>query len=469
MAAPLALSFAAYERSLFPESVLVNCFVEKSPTSQSSPLALLARPGLEDFKVVGSTPHRGIFQRSGLFDDDALLLANTTLYTLSAEGIATALPGMVSGDGLVDIDAGQDADLNSIAYIATGPKLYKVQAGSVVDVTADFANGNGATSVCFGPAQTWVFQETGTDQFYTQLPGETTFDPLEFATAEYAPDKGVAVRRIRDLVVFLNASTTEVWTPTGSADPPFEPYGGLKFDYGCRSRDAAVVCQGALLWVDNNCSVRMFDGGEPSIISDNGLAEQIRRVSAADISASTFSKDQHVYYVLRLSTTATWVYDLSTQAWAKWSSLGYDYWRAHLFANIGDVALALDSLSNQVSRLDPDRRTDGDDTFTVAFSAFYEAKDGPVPCANVELDCEVGNSPLSGQGSAPVIVLSMSDNEGKTFGQPKERSMGVTGDYSVTPRWNGLGTIKSPKGRIFKWQISDPVGRRFSGARMNAP
>lgn len=469
MGSPIPLALAAYKRTLFPEAVALNVFVEKAPTQQSSAVAMLARPGQEAFRTVGNNPLRAIFTKAGLFANAALVLASTTLYTLDSGGGATALSGTIAGSGRVDVDAGQDADLNSVARFATGTALYSATGGVVTNETATFGDGvSGASSICYHRSK-WIGLLAGTDQFYVLLPGGT-WDPLEFATNEYAPDPGVAVRSRGDQVVFLNAATTEVWTDNSGADAatvPLVPYGGLNFDYGCRARDTAVNCQGALLWVDNNCSVRMFQGGEPEIISDNGLAEQIRRVDSMELRASTFSKDQHVFYVLTLGSTATWVYDLTTQNWTRFSSGGYDYWRPHLFANIGDLALACDSTNNQVWKLDPDRRTDDDDTFTVVFRAFVEVAQ-PTPCASIRLNCEVGNSPLSGQGSAPLIRMRFSDDGAKTFGRWYDRSLGATGKYKTRVQWNALGTIYPEHGRIFEFQVSDPVGRRFSSLMMNA-
>lgn len=470
MAVAIPLTFAAYRRTLFPEAVALNVFVEKAPTQQANPLAMLARPGMEAFKTVGNAPLRAICCKAGLFGGAALVIASTLAYTLDDSATATALSGAIAGSSRVDVDMGQDADLNSVARVATGTKLYKISGGVVVDETASFGdNVSGASSICYHRGK-WIGQLAGSDQFYILLPGGVTWNPLSFASAEYAPDPGVAVRSRGDQVVFLNSDTSEVWTDNSGTDAatlPLVPYGGLNFDFGCRARDTAVNCQGSLIWVDNNCSVRNFGGGDAAIISDNGLAEQIRRVDPMDLRASTFSKDQHVYYVLSLGSTATWVYDLSTENWTRFNSYGYDYWRAHLFANIGDLALACDSTNNQVWKLDPDRRTDASDTFTVVFRAFVEVTQ-PTPCANIRLSCEVGNSPLSGQGSTPLIRMRFSDDGGKTFGRWYDRTLGQTGKYLTRVQYNGLGTIYPEHGRIFEFQISDPVGRRISGLMMNA-
>ena len=120
-----ALMLSAFKRSGFPEAYLVNCLVERDPTSQTNPTAIIARPGTEAFETVGTAPIRCMFQRQGIFDDDALILASDTLYRLSASGSLTAFTGTVSGSGLVDIDAALDADGESVARIATGTAMFK--------------------------------------------------------------------------------------------------------------------------------------------------------------------------------------------------------------------------------------------------------------------------------------------------------------------------------------------------------
>lgn len=468
MGQPVAISYAAYKRSGFPEAVLLNMIVERAPTQQNAQVALLARPGLEAFQTVGSPPLRAIFQKQGLFSNAAIILAATEVWTLTASGTALQIAGAIPGDNRVDIDAGRDADLNSVCRVATGDALYKITTGAITREAFPVSGGVGASSICEHRGF-WFATETGTGRVYYQIPGDTIWRALSFASAEYSPDNIVAVRSRGDQFALLGETTTEIWALTGSASPAIAPYGGLNFDFGCRSRASAVNCQGILIWVDDECGVREFAGGDATLISDNGLAEQIRRVNAADIRASTFAKDQHIYYVLTLGTDATWVYDLSTKVWSRFNSLTLDYWLAHLFCNIGDAVLAADAQTAQVYRLDPDRLQDASSAFTREWCAFIEAKNGPVPCVNLELSCEVGNSPLAGQGSDPLIRMSYSDDGGKTYGRFRDRSLGATGKYNTRVRWNALGDVPSPNGRIIKFQLSDPVGRRVSELWMNVP
>ena len=462
--------FGAYKRTGFPEAIALNCISEAAPTMPSATTALIARPGLEDFATVGTAPIRGVFQKAGLIGGDAFIVANDTCYRVTSGGAVTALTGTIPGSGLVEIDGGLDADYNSIIRIATGSALYKYDSSGLAVVAETFPDsGNaGATSVAFLGGY-WVASEVGSDALYYQNPGETTWNALQFASAEYAPDPLVGVRAFGEVLALLGSATTEFWRLTGNASSPLEPAGGLKFDIGCRAISSAVNMAGTLAWVDDNCSVNVSDGGPPSVISDSGLSEQIRKTAAADLSASYFIYDQHPLYVLHLGTAATWVYDLSTKRWSNFLSLGYDYWRPRFFANLGGTVLATDRLSSQLYRLDPDRRTDGSTVFPLEFMAVVDVPEGTADIGNVELDCLTGDAPRSGQGSAPLIGVRWSRDRGATWSDARYRSLGATGRNAETVRWTALGQARAPYGLMLKFEVSDPVGRRFSAVRVNVP
>lgn len=466
------LALSAYRRTGFRRATTVNCLVEADPTNPSAPEALIARPGLEAFKTVGTAPIRAVWQKQGLFDNAAVIVAQNTAYTLTEAGVVTTLTGTIAGDDILEMDGGLDADYNSVVRFANGSALYKLDSSTSIVSQETFPDsGNaGTTSVCFHKGY-WIASEAGTDAMYYQNPGQTTWNALQFASAEYAPDAIVALRSFGELFAALGAATTEMWRATGNSTSPLEPAGGLTFDIGCRVAASAVNCGGSLIWVDQFSSVRMSSGGEPVIISDHGLSEQIANTNAPDIRASFFVARQHPCYVLTLGNQQTWIYDLSSKRWTNATSDGLDYWRANLFCNMGDnadVILAGDALNNQVWRVDPERRTDGDDTFTMEWTAFLPADEAPVPVANLELVCEVGGSPRTGQGSDPLVGMQMSHDNGKTWpSNIRYRSLGATGDYTKRVRWNALGMAKPPFGIAFRFFCADPVIRRVSAVRAN--
>lgn len=463
----VSISLGAHKRSLFPEAILLNAFVEPAPTQQSKPSAIIAREGHALFATVGEAPLRALFSKAGLFSDRAIVLMGQSVHLLASSGVDSLVTGSVPGLALADIDATQDADLESEAWIATGTALYRATETAVTLEDFPTIDGAGASSVCCLRGYV-IASEAGTDQVFVRIPGDTTWNALSFISGEYAPDRVIAVRRLGEQVWLLGQSSTEAWSLSGTADPPLAPYGGLVFDFGCRARDAAVSMPNALAWVDDACQVRLTKGGEPAVISSSGLSEQIRGVAAADLRASWYQKDGHVFYVLTLQGAATWVYDLTTQQWHRRSTLGYSYSRISAYATLGDTVLAGNSVANEIYRLDPALRTDAGEVFPVEFTAFVEVPEGTAPCNRLELICEVGNAPYTGQGSAAVVQMRYSDDLEKSWTGWRERPLGVTGASMTRVRFNALGSMSAPYGRIFHFRVSDPVGRRFSDLRLNS-
>jgi hypothetical protein len=198
-------TFGAYQRTGNPTLAALNCYAEEYPSASGKRVQMRSRAGLEDFKVGGhgsdprrppeGRPVRQFGHHRGVHDG------------LSAERHATltAQTGTLAGDDLLDIDSGQDSDLNSVARFATGSALYKLQAGGLVLEDFPEAGGAGASSVCYHRGF-WLAVEAGTDKVYIQIPGDTTWDPLSFSSAEYAPDALVAVRSRGDQIALMGSA-----------------------------------------------------------------------------------------------------------------------------------------------------------------------------------------------------------------------------------------------------------------------
>jgi hypothetical protein len=422
------------------------------------------------FDEIGSGPIRGIHQKDGIFGNRALIVSGTSVYLVATTGVVTTLSGTLSGTRRVDIDSGQDADLNSVAYVATGSALYKITDSAVTQVDFPSAGGAGASSICLHRGFKFA-TEAGTDAVYYTLPGEETWTALEFASAEYAPDPIVAIRSRGDQFALLGSSSFEPWQLTGEADPAIAPYGGLNGDFGCRARDTAVNCAGVLIWVDNECNVRAWDGGVAEVISSPGLAEIIASVDAGDLRAWAMPVAGKLAYVLTIGNVSTWVYMIGGdgERWTTWDSLGRDYFRGHLGCRIGNEAFVADNIGTQLYTIDPDSHADAGDEFAVVASAVVEGGEAPIPLANLVLVADQGQAPRTGQGSAPLVGMRLSRDNGKTFGPWRYRSMGLTGQNAVNPRWNALGSLPAFVDGIVQIRISDPIRRVLKKLLANVP
>lgn len=124
-------------------------------------------------------------------------------------------------------------------------------------------NDVGAISVAHINQYIIVIPAQGNDingRFYWIEPGEVTVDPLNFATAERAPDACNQVVVYSDMFWLCGQTTTEPWVPTGDADAPFQRFRGILYDRGCWE-GTAVKVKDSLILCDQDGAVFQIQGG----------------------------------------------------------------------------------------------------------------------------------------------------------------------------------------------------------------
>jgi hypothetical protein len=129
-------------------------------------------------------------------------------------------------------------------------------------------------------------QDEGEDtvgKFYWIKPGEITIDPLDFATAERAPDKLHQVIVFGDMFWLLGQKTTEPWVTVGDIAAPMRRMNGILFDRGSWE-GTAVQVKDSLIVADEDGGVFQIGGGQRRI-SRPDIEERIRR--AMQVQASS--------------------------------------------------------------------------------------------------------------------------------------------------------------------------------------
>lgn len=173
---------------------------------------------------------------------------NAVVTTETGAGIAWTAGTLTGGGGPVwfQVATPDDVGIISVGYIAS----------HVVCVPAQGQGING--------------------RFFWIDPGETTIDPLDFATAERAPDPISEVVVFGDQFWLPGDNTTEVWYFTGNEDSPVLRVQGVVFDRGAWPGTAVQVKESMII-VDNNGEVFQLTGaGQPKKISRPDVAERIR-------------------------------------------------------------------------------------------------------------------------------------------------------------------------------------------------
>jgi hypothetical protein len=103
------------------------------------------------------------------------------------------------------------------------------------------------------------------------------------------------------------------------------------------------------------------------------------------------------------------------------------------------------------------------------FRAGFPLDGGGVNVGNLNLRCDPGNTPfLTGAYTDPKVEVRLSRNGGRTWGDWKQRSLGVQGDYRKRVQWRRLGQASRP-GFLCEVRVTDPVPFRVSGVTVNEP
>jgi hypothetical protein len=118
-------------------------------------------------------------------------------------------------------------------------------------------------------------------RFYWVQPGATTIDPLDFATAERAPDPIYSVMTLGDQFWLFGSSTTEVWYPTGDGDAPFQRIQGRLFDRGIWGGTAVKI--GDEMIVTDRDGVVWKIGQGIERVSNNSIEQRIREAMALEL------------------------------------------------------------------------------------------------------------------------------------------------------------------------------------------
>lgn len=462
----VAINLAASisRRSGFPRIDAKNVIAEPNPTVEK--LALKGRPCAGDFATQGAGPIRGMFQKSGLFGDDAIIVSGTSVARVDQSGAVTYFTGTVPGYGRVDMDGAiNTAGTTAVdeVRITNGDGIYLVTGTTVAPET--FPDDAGVTSI-MALRGFWFASRADSQIGYIRIPGDGFWQALSAVSAEKQPDALLAIWPLGDLSVFFGAASIEGWQFTGQGTPPVAPVPGQTFDVvGLLTRDAVTSAGGALYFVGSDFGFYEL-ATYPKLLSTPDFAEQVRQTDAASIRLGTITLDQHTFVISRLGNNATVAYDITNGTFIDWTSKGRDYFRPHMFCQVGGRALGGDAETGTIWRLEPDTFSDDGDEVTRVFCGWLPIPSGSTTLDSVSLDIEVGVGLISGQGSDPQIGLSISTDQGKTFTDPEWEPLGAMGEYETRVIWRRLGWFDAP-GVLLKWEISDPVSLRVSAARAN--
>lgn len=451
---PINLTGGTYKHKSLPLSAQVtrNFWPQLQQDDKTkSSYILESFPGKLLFGTSAGSADRGMLEHLGVL----YKITDTVLYTVDSAGTHTsrgAIPGVARcimvgiGPSVVTVTGG-------VPYVWNGSSL-----STVTDI--DLESPNGAAHL-----NNQIIYDGLGGRFATSDVGDASaIDALNYATAESNADDLLRAYVFNQILYLLGDKTVECWWNSGVGKPPFDRLEGGIIQVGLGAIHSVANSNDYMYFLGSNNQVWRVKStaGEP--VSTQAISREIAGFTlTTDATGICYNLDGQWMYEITFPTAGrTFVYPEGGE-WFELSSGtlgGRNIASSHAFAFRKN--LVGDSTSGNIYELDPDTYDENGAAIVRTrdsaplHGGLFGAPGKTLTMNRFELIMETGVGLVSGQGSDPVIMLSFSDDGGKTFSAESwgECDVGTLGDFIFKVQWFVLGSFES---RIIRIQTSDPV------------
>lgn len=319
--------YATGERciNLYPEAI-------ESPSGGKggASMMMLKIPGLKRTHELPDKPLRGLYSTDGL---RCFAVSGATLYEIFANGTFTAL-GMV------------ERSTQPAQMFANGGQLFVISGSG--GYIANGVNVTRVTDACMGFYLDGYFgalegAQPGESKLFkiSALLDGTSWNPLDFAAVEGAPDNILAIlANHRQLEIFKYQDIEFFWD-SGNPDFPIERIDGSFVEQGCAAAWSPRRIDNTSMWLgadERGAGIAWnMQGYTPSRASTHGVENvwqgyQRAGIPINDAVGVVEQVQGHQFYHLHFPTAdATWTYDRATRLWherGSWDSVN-GVWHAH--------------------------------------------------------------------------------------------------------------------------------------------
>lgn len=458
------------------QELLMNWFVEymesQGATSRAS---LYPTPGVESFATALAIGCRAMFT-----DDQTA----RTFAVMGASFVEVLSGGTTVVRGAVAVDANPATiSTNGVGggqlLITSGDVAYSYDLASNT-LTVELASGATMGAVLYGYGL--VFDKTTGTVFLSDLFDLTAWDPTQFFQRSINTDPWQAMSVTPYGYICLPGTQTgEFWYNAGTSPIPFAPDPSGNFSRGIAATFSIQQLGDSVVWLsrgnEGDNTVVKASGFSPDRISTHAVEIAISQYgdtsTVEDAIGQVYGEHGHLFYLLTFPTAnATWCVDdrlpLNVNRWHQrgtWISEDnrYVYWRPvyHTFA-FGKNLMG-DRETNVIYNMNHDLTLDVDGRVIrrIRRCPAVIADHARITIAMLEILMNSGLGLASGQGSDPTVMLRVSRNGGRTWGNEHACSAGKQGEYWRRVFWQNLG-----QGRdfVFEVSVSDPVSWKLTEA-----
>jgi hypothetical protein len=444
---------------------LVNQYVERveAPGGKDQ-WQLLPTPGFSVYATPGvAGAGRGLYHINGR----SFAVVGSNLYEIDILGVMT-----LRGSGLNNLDG------SPARFCSNGDGGHQVGITSCSKFYVYDLNANTLTFTLDGPTQCGfvdgfaIVLDPATSTLKFSAPENfASFDPLDVAQRNDAPDKWAAMIVSHKEIWLLGSQSTSVYYNSGASDP-FVPNPSVFINHGIGAPNSLAIFDNAPAWLGQNGDgaymVYRANGYTPERISTHAVEYAISQYSTvADAQAWTYQEGGHSFYLLTFPTAgATWGYDIASGTWHErgaWNGSTFTTLPVYGHCFAWGLHLTMDATTGTVYRMSTGIYSDGGGRVLrrVRRAPHISNEGKRVTYDKLELDFEAGLGLSSGTGSDPQIDLRWSDDGGKTWSNTRSVSAGRLGEYKARAIWRRLGSARD---RVFEVAFSEPIPLRMLNA-----
>jgi len=290
----------------------------------------------------------------------------TSLTSVSTTATATtsATHGLKVNDTITIAGATQteyNGTYTVISVPATNQFTYTFAGSATSPATGTITATGGRTTVrgIVWLDGTFYVMDAAATIYGSDLNAPTSYNALNFITAQIEPGAGVALQKSQNYVIALKEWSTEFFYDAGNATgSPLSPVENGFNLIGCASGDSVANLDGTIFWVSQTRQkgrgVYMMSGLEHMQISTPDIERVLNLSTLATVYSYGVKIAGHTFYVLTLvDQNVTLVYDATTKLWATWSSL-----TAAAAVNVSSITLS--GTTATVVTATPHGMSDGD-------------------------------------------------------------------------------------------------------------
>lgn len=452
----------------------VNLFIEPTQSKYAKNPAgiLVPTPGFTQW----STSVQDIGSR-------ALKAANGRLFEVKGAGFyeysATGIPtkwGTVAQDS----NPAQIVFNGKVASqlgIASGGSVYGFDLTANAFTGPNFA-GATATMLDYADGYGLLFDANTGRVFLSTLNNITAFSLGTFFQRSKFPDPWQTMFvDPSGLIWLVGLDTFEVWQNTGVGTQPWAPLSGLYGRVGIAAPFAFGISSAGMFWLarsaEGGANIVVTHGSIPQPVStyavSNAIAGYMRTTKISDAELLTYHDAGHTFANFSFpSAGRTWSLDAETKGWherGQFNSAAGDYglWAPRTHADCFGKHIVGDRTTGTLWTMDSTVTTDIDGTGIRRLRRTPGLTDEHKrhPISQFEILMDVG---VAGQNLDPQVMLRISEDGGRTFGNELRASSGAVGKYRTRVKWSRLG---APADSVIECAWSDASPTRVVDAWVN--